>query len=147
MLLTGLLLIWMIEDQERSTDVSSLINILSLILLRSFNYFFIVWFTSIIVRGVSYDKSYLDGKMYASYSFINISKGKEQSNSGHSLINKIEVAAISEIIRNLKKGYFIRNLKKGYFIRNLKKGYFLSYCFSSVIDMSFEKIIVKVKSL
>ncbi|WVY90100.1 hypothetical protein V8G54_035614 [Vigna mungo] len=64
-----------------------------------------------LVRGLSYDKSFLDGKMYASYSFINISKGKEQSNTDHSLMNKIEVAAISEIIGNLKKE-FLKTRKK-----------------------------------
>ncbi|XP_020234153.1 helicase sen1 [Cajanus cajan] len=58
------------------------------------------------VRETSYDRRFLDGKMYSSYSFINIPKGKEQSNHDHSLMNKIEVAAISEIIGCLKKEFF-----------------------------------------
>ncbi|CAJ1970809.1 unnamed protein product [Sphenostylis stenocarpa] len=56
-----------------------------------------------IVTGKSYDKRFLDGKIYTSYSFINISKGKEQPNQDYSLMNKIEVAAISHIIGSLKK--------------------------------------------
>jgi senataxin len=42
--------------------------------------------------------------MYASFSFINIAKGKEKFGRGHSLKNMVEVAVISEIIKNLKKG-------------------------------------------
>jgi len=60
-----------------------------------------------VVSGISYDQHFLDGKMYASYSFINISKGIEQSNKDHSLMNKIEVAVISQIIGSLKKGNFL----------------------------------------
>ncbi|RDX62226.1 putative helicase MAGATAMA 3, partial [Mucuna pruriens] len=63
------------------------------------------------VRETSYDKRFLDGKMYASYSFINISKGREQSNLDHSLMNKIEVAAISHIIGSLKKE-FVKTRKR-----------------------------------
>ncbi|KAK7300604.1 hypothetical protein RJT34_11452 [Clitoria ternatea] len=55
------------------------------------------------VREINYNKRFLEGKMYTSYSFINISKGREQSNHENSLFNKIEVAAISEIIARLKK--------------------------------------------
>jgi senataxin len=57
-----------------------------------------------IVTEISYNKRFLEGTMYGSYSFINISKGKEQSNHDHSLKNVIEAAAISEIIGRLKKG-------------------------------------------
>ncbi|KAL2317323.1 hypothetical protein Fmac_031199 [Flemingia macrophylla] len=63
------------------------------------------------VREKSYDKRFLDGKLYTSYSFINISKGKEQSNHNHSLMNKIEVAAIYEIIGRLRKE-FVKIKKK-----------------------------------
>ncbi|KAL5102073.1 hypothetical protein RYX36_006400 [Vicia faba] len=58
-----------------------------------------------IVRETSYNKRFLEGKMYGSYSFINISKGKEQFNHDHSLKNVIEAAAISEIIGRLKKEF------------------------------------------
>jgi superfamily I DNA and/or RNA helicase len=57
-----------------------------------------------IVREISYNKRFLEGKMYGSYSFINISKGNEQCNHDHSLKNVIEAAAIFEIIGRLKKG-------------------------------------------
>ncbi|KAK7372271.1 hypothetical protein VNO80_05646 [Phaseolus coccineus] len=64
-----------------------------------------------VVRGRSYRKRFLDGKMYASYSFINISRGEEQSNHDYSMINKIEVAVISQIIGSLKKE-FVKTRKK-----------------------------------
>jgi len=60
-----------------------------------------------VVKAKRYAKRFLDGKMYSSYSFINISKGVEQSNHDYSLLNKIEVAVISQIIGSLKKGYFL----------------------------------------
>ncbi|PNX99047.1 hypothetical protein L195_g022308, partial [Trifolium pratense] len=58
-----------------------------------------------IVMGESYNKSFLEGEMYSSYSFINIAEGKEKSGRGHSLKNMVEVAVISEIIQSLKRGY------------------------------------------
>ncbi|CAJ2652910.1 unnamed protein product [Trifolium pratense] len=64
-----------------------------------------------IVTEISYSKRFLEGTMYGSYSFINISKGKEQSNHDHSLKNVIEAAAISEIIGRLNKE-FVRTKKK-----------------------------------
>ncbi|CAI8586116.1 unnamed protein product [Vicia faba] len=64
-----------------------------------------------IVMEESYNKSFLEGDMYASYSFINIAEGKEKSGRGHSLKNMVEVAAISEIIKSLKKE-FMRKKKK-----------------------------------
>ena len=59
-----------------------------------------------IVKEMSYNRRFLEGEMYGSYSFINIAKGKEQSARGHSFKNKVEAAAISEIIGKLKEGYF-----------------------------------------
>ncbi|XP_061348075.1 helicase sen1-like [Gastrolobium bilobum] len=64
-----------------------------------------------IVREISYNKRFLDGKMYASYSFINISKGKEQLNHENSLKNMVEAAAISQIIGSIRKE-FVRTRKK-----------------------------------
>ncbi|XP_054799381.1 helicase SEN1-like [Prosopis cineraria] len=63
------------------------------------------------VRVSSYSKRFLEGRMYGSYSFINIAKGKEQYGFGHSLKNVVEVAAISEIIKCLQK-VFLRNRRK-----------------------------------
>lgn len=57
-----------------------------------------------IVRERSYNRHFIEGKIYASYSFINIAKGKEQYGRGHSLKNIVEAAAISEIIGSLQKG-------------------------------------------
>ena len=59
-----------------------------------------------VVKDASYKKSFLEGEMYDSYSFINIAKGKEKFGRGHSLKNMVEVAVISEMIKNLKKGCF-----------------------------------------
>ena len=59
-----------------------------------------------VVKDASYQKRFLEGEIYASYSFINIAKGKEKSGRGHSLKNMVEVAVISEMIKNLNKGCF-----------------------------------------
>ncbi|XP_061347141.1 helicase SEN1-like [Gastrolobium bilobum] len=64
-----------------------------------------------IVREIFYNKGFLKGEMYSSYSFINISKGKEQFNRGNSSKNLIEAAAISHIIGSLKKE-FMRTREK-----------------------------------
>ncbi|RHN56813.1 putative P-loop containing nucleoside triphosphate hydrolase [Medicago truncatula] len=66
---------------------------------------------ALAVKDQSYNKSFLEGEMYSSYSFINISKGKEKFGHGHSLKNMVEVAVISEIIKNLRKE-FMRTKKK-----------------------------------
>ncbi|QHN91954.1 Helicase [Arachis hypogaea] len=64
-----------------------------------------------IVKLTSYNKQFLKGKMYSSYSFINISRGKEQSNHDHSLKNIAEAAAVSEIIQRLRKEFLTRRKK------------------------------------
>ncbi|XP_058774559.1 uncharacterized protein LOC131648847 [Vicia villosa] len=52
------------------------------------------------VMEESYNKSFLEGELYASYSFINIPKGKEKSGRCHNFINMVKVAII---IKYLKK--------------------------------------------
>ncbi|CAK8566184.1 unnamed protein product [Lathyrus sativus] len=64
-----------------------------------------------IVREMEYNRCFLEGKMYASFSFINIAKGKEQRGRGHSSKNIVEAAAISKIIGNLEEE-FLRTGKK-----------------------------------
>ncbi|KAG4955112.1 hypothetical protein JHK87_040706 [Glycine soja] len=60
----------------------------------------------------SYNERFLEGEMYGSYSFINVSKGKEQfGRGGYSSKNMVEAAVISEVIRSLKKEY-LRSRKK-----------------------------------
>nr|KYP76035.1 putative ATP-dependent helicase C29A10.10c [Cajanus cajan] len=57
------------------------------------------------VREVSYNRRFLEGKMYASYSFINIAKGKEQKpDRGYGWKNMAEAAAVSKIIESLENG-------------------------------------------
>lgn len=52
----------------------------------------------------SYEKCFLEGKMYGSYSFINIANGKEEFDRGHSPKNMVEVAVVYEIVSSLYKG-------------------------------------------
>lgn len=57
------------------------------------------------VRETSYNKPFLKGKMYGPYSFINITKGKEElGRGGHSFKNVVEASAISYIIQSLHEG-------------------------------------------
>ena len=56
------------------------------------------------VKERSYDRRFLQGKMYGSYSFINVAHGREEFDNSHSLRNMIEVAVASEIVASLFKG-------------------------------------------
>jgi len=59
------------------------------------------------VREIGYHRRFLEGKMYASYSFINIAKGKEQKpGRGHGWKNMAEAAAVCKIIESLENGFF-----------------------------------------
>ncbi|CAN6572652.1 unnamed protein product [Malus baccata var. baccata] len=53
----------------------------------------------------SYQRCFLKGKMYQSYSFINIANGKEEFDHGHSLKNMVEAAVVSEIVARLYKEF------------------------------------------
>ncbi|KAI3975878.1 hypothetical protein MKX01_030723 [Papaver californicum] len=53
------------------------------------------------VKERSYNKIFLQGSMYAPFSFIDVSYGEEDFNDKRSLKNLVEVAVISEIIQNL----------------------------------------------
>ncbi|KAL8171652.1 hypothetical protein V2J09_023456 [Rumex salicifolius] len=55
------------------------------------------------VTSASYNKQFLEGRMYSSYSFINISAGKEDFEKGHSPRNLAEVAAVAELVGRLQK--------------------------------------------
>jgi len=53
----------------------------------------------------SYERHYLAGSMYGTYSFINVEAGKESKDSnGRSQKNMIEVAVVLEIVKILFKG-------------------------------------------
>ncbi|CAA7045964.1 unnamed protein product [Microthlaspi erraticum] len=56
-----------------------------------------------IVQESSYQRRFLQGNMFGSFSFINVGRGKEEFGDGHSPKNMVEVAVISEIIPNLFK--------------------------------------------
>ncbi|KAM6543471.1 hypothetical protein CsatB_007918 [Cannabis sativa] len=53
------------------------------------------------VKQRSYSQCFLQGKMYGSYSFINVPYGKETVNNKHSSKNKIEAFVVSEIVAKL----------------------------------------------
>ncbi|CAA7020281.1 unnamed protein product [Microthlaspi erraticum] len=53
------------------------------------------------VRQRNYTRQYLPGKLYGTYSFINIPYGEEQYGEGRSLKNNLEVAVVSDIVAKL----------------------------------------------
>nr|XP_023901274.1 ATP-dependent helicase NAM7-like [Quercus suber] len=55
------------------------------------------------VIGRNYERHFLQGKMYGSYSFINVPHGKEEFNNSHSLKNMVEAAVVSEIVSSIFK--------------------------------------------
>ncbi|XP_030969310.1 helicase sen1-like isoform X3 [Quercus lobata] len=55
------------------------------------------------VKRRSYERHFLQGKMYGSYSFINVAHGKEEFDNSHSLKNMAEAAVASEIVSSLFK--------------------------------------------
>ncbi|KAI3980154.1 hypothetical protein MKX01_033295 [Papaver californicum] len=63
------------------------------------------------VKERSYNKIFLQGRMYGPFSFIDVSCGKEESNEKHSLKNLVEVAVISEIIENLYRASIANSYK------------------------------------
>ncbi|KAM7478835.1 hypothetical protein LguiA_027048 [Lonicera macranthoides] len=56
------------------------------------------------VKERNYERCFLKGNMYGSYSFINLTHGKEEFDNGHSRRNMVEVAMVAEIIASLYKG-------------------------------------------
>ncbi|KAK9989209.1 hypothetical protein SO802_029448 [Lithocarpus litseifolius] len=63
---------------------------------------------NVIERG--YEKRFLQGKMYGSYSFISIDHGKEEF-EGHSPKNMVEAAVVSEIVANLYEEFLVTKKK------------------------------------
>ncbi|VYS68463.1 unnamed protein product [Arabidopsis thaliana] len=63
------------------------------------------------VKESIYQKRFLQGNMFGSFSFINVGRGKEEFGDGHSPKNMVEVAVISEIISNLYKVSCERRMK------------------------------------
>ena len=57
-----------------------------------------------LVKERSYEKCFLQGKMYGSYSFINVDYGLEEADDRHSRKNVVEVAVVSEIVAKLFEG-------------------------------------------
>ncbi|KAG7564088.1 P-loop containing nucleoside triphosphate hydrolase [Arabidopsis suecica] len=63
------------------------------------------------VQESIYQKRFLQGNMFGSFSFINVGHGKEEFGDGYSPKNMVEVAVISEIISNLFKVSSERKMK------------------------------------
>ncbi|KAK9950676.1 hypothetical protein M0R45_006152 [Rubus argutus] len=57
------------------------------------------------VKERSYERCFLKGKMYQSYSFINVANGKDELDHRFSRKNMVEVAVVSEIVANLYKEF------------------------------------------
>ncbi|BBG98601.1 P-loop containing nucleoside triphosphate hydrolases superfamily protein, partial [Prunus dulcis] len=57
------------------------------------------------VNERSYERCFLQGKKYQSYSFINVANGKDEFDHGHSRKNMVEVAVVSEIVASLYKDF------------------------------------------
>ncbi|KAL7104163.1 hypothetical protein ACP275_08G226900 [Erythranthe tilingii] len=55
------------------------------------------------VRERAYEKRFIEEKIYGSFSFINITNGKEEFDNRHSRRNMVEVSAVTEIVSKLYK--------------------------------------------
>ncbi|KAH0885408.1 hypothetical protein HID58_061504 [Brassica napus] len=64
-----------------------------------------------VVQEIIYQKRFLLGNMFGSFSFINVGRGKEEFGDGHSPKNMVEVAVIAEIISSLFKVSSERRMK------------------------------------
>ncbi|KAM4124279.1 hypothetical protein ACB094_01G218800 [Castanea mollissima] len=64
---------------------------------------------NVIERG--YEKRFLQGNIYGSYSFISIDHGKEEFDGGHSPKNMVEAAVVSEIVANLYEEFLVTKKK------------------------------------
>ncbi|KAL8479576.1 hypothetical protein ACS0TY_026464 [Phlomoides rotata] len=63
------------------------------------------------VRSKSYERCYLQGRMFGPYSFINVCDGREELDDGHSIRNMVEVAVILKILRKLFKEWSVSKEK------------------------------------
>ncbi|KAH6809209.1 hypothetical protein C2S51_026992 [Perilla frutescens var. frutescens] len=62
------------------------------------------------VQSESYERCYLEGRMFGSYSFINIRGGREElDDDGHSMRNLVEVAVVWKLVGKLFKVSVIRD--------------------------------------
>ncbi|OIW18971.1 hypothetical protein TanjilG_09165 [Lupinus angustifolius] len=55
------------------------------------------------VKELSYNRSFLPGKMYGSYSFIDVPMGKEEFDDNHSRRNMVEASIVSQVFAIKKK--------------------------------------------
>lgn len=53
------------------------------------------------VKSEAYEKSFLQGDMYGTYSFIDVRCGNEEVINGHKIRNMVEVAVVCEVVANL----------------------------------------------
>ncbi|KAL6993306.1 hypothetical protein U1Q18_011422 [Sarracenia purpurea var. burkii] len=55
------------------------------------------------VKERTYERHFFQGSIYGSYSFINVSDGKEDFDSRHSTKNMVEIAVVAEIVASVFK--------------------------------------------
>ncbi|KMT16737.1 hypothetical protein BVRB_3g050200 [Beta vulgaris subsp. vulgaris] len=63
------------------------------------------------VKEKSYEKCFLQENMFGTYSFINVSKGKENFDKGYSPRNLIEAAVVNKIVEKLFNEYYMTGKK------------------------------------
>ncbi|XP_062113026.1 uncharacterized protein LOC133824169 isoform X1 [Humulus lupulus] len=64
------------------------------------------------VKRKSYEKRYLPGSMFGTYSFLNVIGGREEKDDdGHSRKNMVEVALVIKILQNLYKAWREKRVK------------------------------------
>ncbi|XP_062110911.1 uncharacterized protein LOC133822555 [Humulus lupulus] len=63
------------------------------------------------VKDRIYNRSFFKRKMYGSYSFINVSHGKEEFNEKRSRKNIVEVAVVLEMVESLHKEFILTKKK------------------------------------
>ena len=83
------------------------------------------------VKETSNKRCFLKGKMYRSYSFINVANGKDEFDHRCSRKNMVEVAVVSEIVASLYKGSYCSKLVDAlmYLIhcKDLKTGFYFFF--------------------
>ncbi|KAK7255004.1 hypothetical protein RIF29_28403 [Crotalaria pallida] len=63
------------------------------------------------VKEMSHNRSFLPGKMYGSYSFIDVPHGKEEFDNNHSQRNMVEASIVSKLVKKLHEEYVRTKIK------------------------------------
>lgn len=63
------------------------------------------------MKSEIYQKHFLQGDMYGTYSFIDVRCGNEEVINGHKYRNMVEVAVVCEVVANLFQGTPVVDMK------------------------------------